>query len=60
MQDDLPEAHPTRIEEVPEQALRENDWVWPEDTSPRLMGTINRPRLGGFSYRHPTVMPSAA
>ncbi|MEC9377383.1 MAG: hypothetical protein VX528_00340, partial [Candidatus Latescibacterota bacterium] len=53
MQDDLPEAHPTRIEEVPEQALRENDWVWPEDTSPRLMGTINRPRLGGL-YQPPS------
>lgn len=53
MQDDLPEAHPTRIEEVPQQALRENDWVWPEDTSPRLMGTINRPRLGGL-YQLPS------
>ena len=48
MQDSLPEGHPSRIEEVPEQALRENDWKWPEDTSPRLYGEINRPRIGGL------------
>lgn len=30
------QTHPAAIEEVPEQALRENDWVWPDDTSPRL------------------------
>ena len=48
LQDDLPDGHPTRIEEVPEQALRENDWIWPEDTSPRLYGEINRPRVGGL------------
>jgi hypothetical protein len=47
-QDSLPEGHPSRIEEVPEQALRENDWVWPENTSPRLFGEINRPRIGGL------------
>ena len=44
----LPEGHPSAIEEVPEQALRENDWEWPEDTSPRLRGDINRPRIGGL------------
>tara|TARA_B100000809_G_scaffold215078_1_gene220158 strand:- start:1896 stop:3533 length:1638 start_codon:yes stop_codon:yes gene_type:complete len=48
IQDSLPEGHPSRIEEVPEQALRENDWKWPEDTSPRLGGEINRPRIGGL------------
>ena len=48
MQDELPEGHPSRVEDVPEQALRENDWIWPEDTSPRLAGEINRPRLGGL------------
>ena len=48
MQASLPEGHPSRIEEVPEQALRENDWKWPEDTSPRLAGEINRPRIGGL------------
>jgi len=48
MQDGLPEGHPTRIEEVPEQALRENDWKWPEETSPRLYGEINRPRISGL------------
>lgn len=31
IQDNLPEGHPSRIEEVPEQALRGNDWQWPED-----------------------------
>ena len=44
----LPEGHPSALEEVPEQALRENDWEWPEDTSPRLRGEINRPRIGGL------------
>jgi len=48
MQDSLPDGHPTKIEDVPEQALRENDWKWPEDTSPRLYGEINRPRAGGL------------
>ena len=48
MQDELPEGHPTRIEKVPEQALRENDYTWPEVTSPRLYGEINRPRIGGL------------
>ncbi|MBT4608912.1 MAG: hypothetical protein HOC05_02650, partial [Gemmatimonadetes bacterium] len=48
LQDSLPQGHPTRIEEVPEQALRENDWTWPQDTSPRLRGDINRPRIGGL------------
>jgi len=48
MQDSLPAGHPTVIEDVPEQALRENDWKWPEDTSPRLYGEINRPRIGGL------------
>ena len=48
LQDSLPEGHPTRIEEVPEQVLRENDWTWPEDTSPRLRGDTNRPRIGGL------------
>lgn len=47
-QPDLPEGHPTAIENVPEQALRENDWEWPEDTSPRLRGDIHRPRIGGL------------
>ena len=47
-QDSLPAGHPTAIEDVPEQALRENDWKWPEDTSPRLYGSINRPRIGGL------------
>ena len=47
-QPNLPEGHPAAIEEVPEQALRENDWVWPDDTSPRLYGEINRPRIGGL------------
>ncbi|MED5415171.1 MAG: phytanoyl-CoA dioxygenase family protein [Candidatus Latescibacterota bacterium] len=47
-QDSFPEGHRSRIEEVPEQALRENDWKWPEDTSPRLGGEINRPRVGGL------------
>ena len=44
----LPKGHPSAIEEVPEQALRENDWKWPEDTSPRLRGDIHRPRIGGL------------
>ncbi len=48
MQESLPPGHPTLIEDVPEQALRENDWEWPEDTSPRLYGEINRPRIGGL------------
>ena len=47
-QGDLPEGHPSAIEDVPEQALRENDWEWPEDTSPRLRGDIHRPRIGGL------------
>jgi len=46
--ENLPEGHPSAIEEVPEQALRENDWEWPEGTSPRLRGEINRPRIGGL------------
>ena len=41
MQDSLPDGHPTKIEDVPEQALRENNWQWPEDTSPRLYGEID-------------------
>jgi ectoine hydroxylase-related dioxygenase (phytanoyl-CoA dioxygenase family) len=47
-QDDLPDGHLTKLEDVAEQALRENNWVWPEDTSPRLYGEINRPRMGGL------------
>lgn len=47
-QDSLPAGHPSAIEDVPEQALRENHWKWPEDTSPRLYGEINRPRIGGL------------
>jgi len=47
-QPDLPSGHPSAIEEVPEQALRENDWEWPEETSVRLKGDIHRPRLGGL------------
>ena len=47
-QSTLPEGHPSAIEEVPEQALRENDWEWPEGTSPRLYGEIHRPRIGGL------------
>ena len=60
MQDDLPEDHPSRLEEVPEQALRENGWKWPDDTSPRLAGEINRPRLGGlYQLPKPHCEPSA-
>ena len=44
----LPAGHPSAIEEVPEQALRENGWEWPEETSARLRGDIHRPRLGGL------------
>jgi ectoine hydroxylase-related dioxygenase (phytanoyl-CoA dioxygenase family) len=47
-QPNLPAGHPSAFEEVPEQLLRENNWTWPEDTSPRLFGEINRPRLGGL------------
>ncbi len=47
-QADLPEGHVTKLEDVPEQALRENNWVWPEDTSPRLYGEIHQPRMGGL------------
>ena len=45
-QDSLPKGHLTGLEDVPEQALRENNWEWPEETSPRLYGTIHRPRMG--------------
>jgi ectoine hydroxylase-related dioxygenase (phytanoyl-CoA dioxygenase family) len=48
MQPTLPPGHPTKFEEVPEAALRDNDWKWPEDTSSRIRGEINRPRLGGL------------
>ena len=44
----LGDGHPSAIEEVPEQALRENNWEWPEDTSTRIYGEINRPRIGGL------------
>ena len=42
---------PDLMEEVPEAALRQNEWVWPADTSPRLSCPVNgvefhRPRLG--------------
>jgi ectoine hydroxylase-related dioxygenase (phytanoyl-CoA dioxygenase family) len=47
-QPELPDGHPSRLEEVPEQALRENDWEWPEETSVRLRGDIHRPRMGGL------------
>ena len=47
-QSSLPAGHPSAIEEVPEQALRENDWEWPDETSVRLKGDIHRPRLGGL------------
>ena len=46
MQDSLPDGHPTKIEDVPEQALRENNWQWPEDTSPRCTGRSTRDRRG--------------
>jgi len=47
-QADLPDRHVTKLEDVPEQALRENGGVWPDDTSPRLYGEIHRPRMGGL------------
>jgi len=47
-QPDLPDGHPNVLEEVPEQALRENDWEWPEETSVRIRGDIHRPRMGGL------------
>ena len=47
-QPNLPEGHLSAVEEVPEQCLRENDWEWPADTSPRIRGEIHRPRLGGL------------
>jgi len=51
MQESLPDGHPTRIEDVYEQAYRENAYQW-LDTSARLYGTIHRPRIGGL-YRLP-------
>ena len=58
MQESLPPGHPTRIEDVPEQAYRENDYQWPEETSDRLYGTIHRPRIGGlYQLPHPHCEP---
>ena len=48
MQEELPEDHPTKLEEVRETALIYNDGEWPKDTSSRLRGDIHRPRLGGL------------
>jgi hypothetical protein len=47
-QPNLAKGHPAAIEHVPERVLRENDWEWPTETSPRLRGDINRPRIGGL------------
>jgi len=49
-QPNLPTSHPSAVEEVPEAVLRENDGKWPEETSVRLRGEINRPRLGGLYH----------
>jgi hypothetical protein len=47
-QPNLPKGHPSAFEEVPEALLRESDWKWPEETSSRIRGDINRPRIGGL------------
>ena len=52
-QPNLPKGHPSAFEEVPEALLRESDWKWPEETSSRIRGDINRP-----AYRRP--LPTAA
>ncbi len=50
LQPDLPDGHPSKFEDVPEAILRENNWQWPKDTSARILGTHNRPRIGGLYH----------
>jgi hypothetical protein len=52
-QPNLPEGHPSAFEEVPEAILRESDWKWPPETSARIRGDINRPRIGGLYHLPP-------